>query len=45
MNFPNNINLYNTFDEEDPNTIICIRFLAQHMKFEKRKALKKELHE
>ena len=40
-----NINLDTTFDEDDPNTIILIRLLAWHMKFEKRKAFKKELHE
>ena len=33
------------FDEDDPYTIILIRLLAWHIKFEKRKALKKELHE
>ena len=35
----NNINLDNTFDEDDPDTIILIRFLAWHIKFEKRKEL------
>ena len=37
----NNINLDNNFDEEDPDTIILIRFLVWHPKFEKRKELKK----
>ena len=41
----NNINLGNNFDEDNPDTIILIRLLAQHVKFEKRKALKKELKE
>ena len=41
----NNINVDNNFDEDDPDTIILIRLLAWHIKFEKRKALKKELHE
>ena len=41
----NNINLDNNFDEDDPDTIIFIRLLAWHVKFEKRKALKKELNE
>ena len=38
----NNINLDNNFDEDDPDTIILIRLLAWHIKFEKRKALKKD---
>ena len=37
----NNINLDNNFDEDDPDTIILIRLFAWHIKFEKRKALKK----
>ena len=37
----NNINLDNNFDEDDPD--ILIRLLAWHIKFKKRKALKKEL--
>ena len=37
----NNINLDNNFDEDDPDTIILIRLLAWHIKFEKRKELKK----
>ena len=40
----NNINLDDNFDEENPNTIILIRLLACHTKFEKRKELKKELN-
>ena len=35
------LNADNNFDEEDPNATILIRFLAWHIKFEKRKALKK----
>ena len=38
----NNINLDNNFDEDDPDTIILIKLLAQHSKFKKRKALKKD---
>ena len=41
----NNINLDDNFDEEDPDTIILIRLLAWHSKFEKHKELKKELNE
>ena len=37
----NNINLDNNFDEDDPDTTILVRLLAWHIKFEKRKALKK----
>ena len=37
----NNINLDNNFDEDDPDTIILIRLLAWHIKFERRKELKK----
>ena len=33
------------FDENDPGTIIHVRRLTRHIKFEKRKALKKELNE
>ena len=40
-----NINHKNNFDEDDPYTIILIRLLAWHIKFEKLKALKKELNE
>ena len=39
------INLDDNFDEEDPNTIILIRLLAWHTKFEKHKELKKKLNE
>ena len=39
----NNINVDNNLDEDDPDTIILVRLLAWHIKFEKRKALKKEL--
>ena len=35
-----NTNLDNNFDEDDSDTIILIRLLAQHVKFEKRKTLK-----
>ena len=42
----NNINLDGINHEEDgPNTIILIRLLSWHVKFVKRKALKKELNE
>ena len=41
----NNINLDNNFDEDDNDTIILIRLLAWHIKFEKRKELEKELSE
>ena len=41
----NNIKFDNNFDEDDADTIIHIRLLARHIKFEKRKALKKELNE
>ena len=37
----NNINL----DEDDPDTIVFVRLLTWHIKFEKHKALIKELHE
>ena len=37
----NIINLGKNFDEDDPNTIILIRRLAWHIKFEKSKVLKK----
>ena len=42
---PNIINLDENFDEEDPNTIILIRLLGWHTKFEKRKEPTKELNE
>ena len=41
----NNINLDNNFDEDDPDTIILVRLLAWHIKFEKRKELKKKISE
>ena len=42
----NNVNLDNTnYNEDDPETIIHVRLLAWYSKFEKRKALKKELSE
>ena len=42
----NNTNLDDTnYDEDDPETIIHVRLLACHSKFEKRKAFKKELKE
>ena len=34
----------NNFDEDDSGTIIHVRLLAWHTKFEKHKALKKELN-
>ena len=37
----NDINLDNNFDEDDPDTIILITLLAWHIKFGKRKELKK----
>ena len=38
----NNINLDDTnYNEDGPETIIHIRFLARHSKFEKHNALKK----
>ena len=41
-----NINIDDTnFNENGPETIVRIRLLAWHIKFEKRKALKKELNE
>ena len=36
----NNTNLDGNFDEEDPNTVILIRLVAWHTKFEKHKELK-----
>ena len=41
----NNISHDNNFDEDDLDTIILIRFSAWHIKFGKRKELKKELSE
>ena len=37
----NNINLDDNFDENDPDTIILIRLLAWHIKFEKPKGHRK----
>ena len=37
----NNINLDNNFADDDPDTIILIRLLAWHIKFEKDKELEK----
>ena len=36
-----NINLDDNFDEDDPDTIVVIRLLAWHSKFERRKTLNK----
>ena len=41
----NNINLDNNFDEDDSDNIILIRLLAWHIKFEKCKALRKNISE
>ena len=42
----NNINLDdNNYTKDDPDTIIYARILACHIKFENRKAPKKELNE
>ena len=42
----NNINLCNiNYNEDDPDTIIHVKPLAWHIKFEKRKAYKKESNE
>ena len=41
----NSINLDNNFNEDDPDTTILVRLLAWHIKFEKRKALKKKISE
>ena len=42
----NNINLDNTnYEEDDPDTIILIRLLAWHIKFEKCKDVKKMISE
>ena len=38
----NNINLDNSSDEDDPDTIILIRLLAWYIKFKKCKTLKKD---
>ena len=39
-----NINLDNNFDEDDSDSIILIRLLAYHIKFEKGKELIKKLN-
>ena len=39
----NNINLDNNFDKDDSDTVILIRLLTWHIKFGKRKELKKRL--
>ena len=41
----NNVNLDNNFDEDDPDTIILIKFLVWHIKVKKRKALEKNISE
>ena len=41
LNIDLTINLDNNFDEHNPDTIILIRHLAWHIKFERCKALKK----
>ena len=41
----NNISLDNNFDEDNPDTIILIRVLVWHNKFEKHKELQKMLNE
>ena len=41
----NNMNLDNNFDEDDPDTILLIRLLAWHIKFEKCKELKLKINE
>ena len=40
----NHISLDDNFDKDDPDTIVLGRHLAWHIKFEKRKALKKQLN-
>ena len=41
----NKFNLDDTnYDEDDPESVIHIRILARHIKFEKHKALEKELN-
>ena len=40
----NNINIDNNFDEDDPDTIILLRLLAWHNKFEKPKAHIKKIN-
>ena len=44
--YQNNINLDDTnYEEDDPDTIILIRLLAWHIKFEKPKDFKKKISE
>ena len=44
--YPNNITHDDAnYDEDDPDTIIHVRLFTWHIKFEKRKALTKELNE
>ena len=38
------ISLDDNFDEYDPDTIVFVRLLIWHIKFEKSKALKKDLN-
>ena len=45
LNIDLNVKLDYSFDEDDPDTIFLIRLLAWHIKFRKRKELKKELSE
>ena len=40
IQFRSSFYLNNSFDEDDPDTIILIRLLTWHIKFEKHKALK-----
>ena len=40
-----NLDNDNNFDEDDPDTIIHVRLLAWHSKYEKRKVLKKTISE
>ena len=41
MRILNNIDIDRNFDEDDPETFILIRLLTWHIKYEKRKKLKK----
>ena len=41
----NNISLDNNFDEDNPDTIILVRHLAWHIKFEKSKEFVKKISE
>ena len=40
-----NIILYNNFDVDDPDTVTSVILMAWHIKFEKRKELKKKISE